>query len=280
MLNPARSYLFVPGNRPDRFAKAVASGADAVIIDLEDAVPFADKTAARNAVAGWLNPQQPVVIRINGVETAWSRDDLTLCRMPGVAAIMLPKTAGIEHLRHVEELLGQKVRILPLVETASGFANALEIARDGAVERLVFGAIDFQLDLGIQGDGEELLYFRSQLVLVSKLAGIGAPVDGINTEIDDPARLRADTQRARRLGFGGKLCIHPKQVPQVNECFRPSAAEVSWAAHILEVAEAAGGAAVADNGQMIDRPVILRAESILREAERAEKGLKRPDVLQ
>jgi len=273
VLNPhleaiPRSYLFVPGNRPDRFAKALASAAHAVIVDLEDAVPAAEKTAARNAVANWLNPAQPVIVRINGVDTNWFRDDVTICHMPGVAAIMLPKTEGIEHLRRVEELLGGSQPILTLIETAQGYANALEIAQDAAVHRLVFGAIDFQLDLGIQGDAEELLYFRSHLVLVSRLAGIAPPVDGINTEIDDPEKLRASTLRARRLGFGGKLCIHPKQIPAVNQCFRPTTEEIAWAKRVLEVAEAASGAAVADNGQMIDRPVILQAERILQEAAR------------
>jgi citrate lyase subunit beta / citryl-CoA lyase len=272
VLKIARSYLFVPGNRPDRFAKACASGADVVIVDLEDAVPFREKTAARNAVAGWVNPDHPVIIRINGVETDWFRNDLTLWHMPGVTAIMLPKTDSVEQLRRVEELLKEKVPILPLIETARGFSNALEIAKEPAVERLVFGAFDFQLDMGIQGDAEELLYFRSQLVLVSRLAGIEAPVDGINTGIDDAERLRADILRARRLGFGGKLCIHPNQVAHVNDLFRPSAEEISWARRVLEVAEAASGAAVADNGQMIDRPIILRAERILREAEKAAQG--------
>jgi citrate lyase subunit beta/citryl-CoA lyase len=277
VLNPAleaipRSYLFVPGNRPDRFAKALASGAHAVIIDLEDAVPAAEKTAARNAVAAALDMRQPVIVRINGVDTDWFRNDVTICRMPGVAAIMLPKTEGVEHLRRVEELLGGSLPILPLIETAQGFANALEIAKDRAVHRLVFGAIDFQLDLGIKGDAEELLFFRSQLVLVSRLAEIAAPVDGINTEIDDPEKLRAATLRARRLGFGGKLCIHPKQVPYVNQCFRPTPEEIAWARRVVEAAGAAGGAAVADGGQMIDRPVILQAERILREAEGVAAG--------
>jgi citrate lyase subunit beta/citryl-CoA lyase len=152
----ARSYLFVPGNRPDRFSKAVASGAHAVIIDLEDAVPAVEKASARDSVAAWLRAAQPVVIRINGVETEWFREDMTVCRMPGVRAILLPKTQGVEHLRRVEALLGDRMPILPLIETAEGFSNALEIARHPAVERLAFGDIDFRLDLGIQGNGEEL----------------------------------------------------------------------------------------------------------------------------
>jgi citrate lyase subunit beta/citryl-CoA lyase len=261
-----RSYLFVPGNRPDRFAKACASGAHAVIIDLEDAVPAAEKNAAREAVANGLNLSRSVLIRINGAETPWFREDVTMCCKPGIEAIMLPKTEGVDHLRRVDGLLGNRLPILPLIETARGFSNVLEIARDAAVRRLVFGALDFQLDLGIQGDRDELLYFRSQLVLVSRLAGIQPPVDGINTEIEDPEPVRADTLRARRLGFGGKLCIHPKQVPYVNACFLPTEEEISWAQRIVAAAAASGGGAVANHGHMVDRPVILRAEQILREA--------------
>jgi len=264
----ARSYLFVPGNRPDRFDKACAAGAGAVIIDLEDAVPPGEKSKARMAVEAWVNPARPVVLRINGVETDWFRDDVTCCRMPGVRAILLPKTDAVEHLRRVEELLGESIPILPLIETARGFANALEIARDRAVERLVFGSLDFQIDLGIPGDEEELLYFRSQLVFVSRLAGIQPPVDGITTAIDQPEQLRADTLRARRMGFGGKLCIHPKQIAIVNECFRPSPEEVARARRIVEAAAAANGAAVALDGQMVDRPVIVKAQRILEESQR------------
>ena len=265
----ARSYLFVPGSRPDRFDKAYAAGAGAVIIDLEDAVPVAEKSKARMAVEAWVNPAHPVVLRINGPATDWFRDDVTCARMPGIQAIMLPKTESIEHLRRVEELLGQSVAILPLIETAQGFMSALEIARDRAVQRLVFGSLDFQLDVGIPGDQEELLYFRSQLVLISRLAGLQPPVDGISTAIDNPEQLRADTLRGRRQGFGGKLCIHPKQVGIVNECFLPTEAEVAWARRVVEAAERSGGAAVAPDGQMVDRPVIAQAQRILEEAGRA-----------
>lgn len=262
----ARSYLFVPGNRPERFDKACASGAGAVIIDLEDAVPPAEKSKARMAVEAWVNPAHPVVVRINGVETDWFRDDITCCRMPGIQAIMLPKAESIDHLRRVEELLRQRIPILALIETACGFANALEIARDHAVQRLIFGSLDFQIDLGIPGDEEELLLFRSQLVYFSRLAGIQPPVDGINTEIDDPDCLRAATLRARRLGFGGKLCIHPKQVGIVNECFRATPDELAWARRVVEAAAAAKGAAVALDGQMVDRPILVKAQRILQEA--------------
>ena len=261
------SYLFVPGNRPDRFAKACAAGADAVIVDLEDAVPPAEKAAARQTVAGWLNPVHPVLLRINSAVTEWFAMDAALCGKPGVAAVLLPKTEGPGDVLRLEELAGRRLPVLPMIETASGFSKALEIAREPSAVRLVFGSLDFQLDLGIHGDTDELLYFRSQLVLVSRLAGIAPPVDGINTEIDDPERLRATTLRAIRLGFGGKLCIHPKQIPHVNACFRPTAEDINWAKRVMEAATASQGAAVAAGGELVDRPIIVRAERILRDAE-------------
>jgi citrate lyase subunit beta / citryl-CoA lyase len=261
-----RSYLFVPGNRPDRFAKACAAGADAVIVDLEDSVPPAEKPAARRAIAAWLSPAQPVNVRINGTATSWFEEDAAICRQAGVAGILLPKTQGEDDVDRLREIAGGDVPILPLIETARGFFNSFEIAQRPRVSRLAFGALDFQLDLGIQGDTDELLYFRSQLVLISRLAGIAPPVDGINTEIDDPERLRATTMRAIRLGFGGKLCIHPKQIAHVNACFRPTDDEVAWAKRVVAAASASGGAAIAAQGEMVDRPVILRAERILRES--------------
>jgi citrate lyase subunit beta / citryl-CoA lyase len=258
-----RSYLFVPGNRPDRYAKALAAGADAVIVDLEDAVPLKDKQSARDALAAWLSLEHPVFIRVNGAESQWFREDLPLCKMPGVAGVLLPKAENPEDIRTVAEHSAPTTPILPLIETARGFWNAYALAQAPNAQRFVFGSIDFQLDLGIQGEDEELLYFRSQLVLVSRIAGLEPPVDGVTTAIDDAERIRGDTLRAKRLGFGAKLCIHPRQVSVVNECFEPSAEEESWAKRIVEAAEAVHGAAVSVDGKMVDRPVIARAEAIL-----------------
>jgi len=261
---PARSYLFVPGNRPERFDKACAAGADAVIVDLEDAVPPADKTAARAAVAAWLTPQRPVLVRINAAGSEWFEDDLALCARPGVAGIVLPKA---EHEEALAALAGAgAAAILPLIESGLGLWNAAALARLPRVERLVFGSIDFSLDLGIQESHETLLHARSQLVLASRVAGIAAPVDGVTTTFDDPARVHADTLRARALGFGGKLCIHPKQVAPVHEAFAPTAAELAWAGRVVAAAEAAQGGAVALDGRMVDRPVILIAQQMLEEA--------------
>ena len=258
---PPRSYLFVPGNRPDRYAKAIAAGADAVIVDLEDAVPPQDKSSARASLAAWLSPEHPVHIRVNGAETQWFREDLAVCK-PGVAGVLLPKAETAEDIRTLANHSGA-APILALIETARGFWNAHALAQAPKVQRFVFGSIDFQLDVGIQGEEEELLYFRSQLVLVSRVAGLEPPVDGVTTAIDDAERIRTDTLRARRLGFGAKLCIHPKQVKLVNEGFEPTAEEKNWAKRVVDVAETVRGAAVSVDGKMVDRPVIARAEAIL-----------------
>ncbi len=260
-----RALLFVPGHRADRFDKALAAGASAVIIDLEDAVAPADKDAARATLAGWLQPKHQVIVRINSADTPWFADDLALCRQPGVAGVMVPKAERTDTLGQVRDA-GARA-LLPLVESAAGMANLDALARAPGVWRLAFGSIDLQVDLGLKDATEdELLPFRLQLVLASRLAGIGAPVDGVSTAIDDAERLARDVARARRLGFGGKLCIHPKQVALVQAGMAPSAAELAWAQRVVDASTAAGGAAVAVDGKMVDRPVLLRAEAILGEA--------------
>lgn len=262
-----RSYLFVPANRPDRFAKAFVSGAHAVIIDLEDAVPPVEKTSVRGAVAAALNPERPVFIRVNGADTPWFRDDLELCRLPGVAGIVLPKAERIDDIFLVE-CAGATRTILPLIETAQGMVNVRVLAQARCVQRLMFGSIDFRLDLGLDGDDDALLFYRSQLVLASRAAGILPPVDGVTLSIDDLDQVSTDAIRARRDGFGAKFCIHPKQVEAVNRCFRPSGEETAWAKRVVEAAAASDGAAVALDGKMVDRPVILKARQILDESMR------------
>jgi citrate lyase subunit beta/citryl-CoA lyase len=265
-----RSYLFVPGNRPDRFDKAFASGADAVIIDLEDAVPPESKVEARAAVARWLAPDREVVVRINAPGTLWFGEDVALCALAGVAAVMVPKAERTADLQRIATVaVGSP--LLPLIESAAGFENARALASVEGVQRLAFGSIDFQVDLGMQGE-DELLAFRSQLVLVSRLAKLAPPADGVTTSIDDVEAVARDTARARRLGFGAKLCIHPRQVEAVNRGFAPTAEEVAWAQRVLDAAAQAQGAAVALDGRMIDKPVILRAQAIVDEAEARSKA--------
>ncbi len=260
------SYLFVPGSRPERFDKAMAAGADAVIIDLEDAVSPVDKDSARASVAAWLSADKPICLRINTSDTDWFASDLALCAHPGVVAVMLPKAAQVADIDRLRKAGAR--RVLPLIESAQGFANLSALAGAEGVERLAFGSIDFAVDLGIEGDDRELDYFRSQLVLASRLAGIAAPIDGVTTAIDDKLVLESETLRGKRFGFGGKLCIHPAQLSVIHASYLPQAAEVDWAERVMVAAAASQGAAVAVDGKMVDRPVILKAERILARAGR------------
>ncbi len=263
----SRSMLFVPGSQPQRFDKAYVTSADMVIIDLEDAVAITDKDIARNYIAGWLSADKRVAIRVNAIGTQWFEDDINLCVMEGVGAVVLPKAEQIEDIQRIRHIVGPDKAILPLVETAIGLSNAVFLAKEQGVQRLLFGSIDFQLDLGISGEKEELLHFRSQLVLASRLAGLTGPVDGVCTVLDDAVLLNQDVSYAKKLGFSGKLCIHPKQVDVVNDGFMPTLAEIVWARAVIEAMDAADGAAVAVDGKMVDKPVLLRAQRVLEHAE-------------
>ncbi|MFN5700418.1 MAG: HpcH/HpaI aldolase/citrate lyase family protein [Betaproteobacteria bacterium] len=269
----ARAALFVPATRADRIPKALASGADVVIVDLEDAVAPQDKDSARAALDVALAHQHrasaaassdgPALwVRVNA-GAPWSDQDLALCaRHAAVQAVMVPKAESAQQMRAAFEACGCKP-LLALIESAEGYARRDEVASHPAVERLAFGSIDFQLDLGISGEGDALLVFRSGLVLASRLAGLPAPLDGVTVEVADPRVVAADAARARALGFGGKLCIHPQQVGPVNAAFSPSPAEIEWAQRVVAACEASAGAAVAVDGKMIDRPVLLRAQALL-----------------
>jgi citrate lyase subunit beta/citryl-CoA lyase len=261
MMN-ARSYLFVPADRPQRFAKALGCGADAVIVDLEDAVAPSAKDAARDMLAQWLaalDGDASIVVRVNGVDSPWFEADCSLAvSSPRVSAVMLPKADGDSPW---DVFHGKAV--LALVETAAGIHALDSIARTPQVRRIAFGSIDLQLDLGIEGDDDELLFFRSELVLASRLANLPPPVDGVCTALNDARALVAHAQRARRFGFGGQLCIHPAQVAAVNAAFRPAAEQLEWARRVVTAAAGADGAAVAVDGKMVDRPVLARAQALL-----------------
>jgi citrate lyase subunit beta/citryl-CoA lyase len=262
-----RTYLFVPGSRPDRFEKAWQSGAHAVILDLEDAVEDTQKDLARENVASWLSRERPVYVRINGTETPWFERDLEVVRMPGVLGIALPKAEHPEQIAQVAAYFTGEALVLPIIETALGVWNVRELAQAPRVERLAFGSIDFQLDTGITGEQEELLYARSRLVLASRITGLLPPIDGVTMALDDLVRLQDDVARARRLGFGGKLCIHPKQVDAINRGFAPTVSERAWARRILKAADASRAGALQLDGELVDRPVIERARSILAQAD-------------
>lgn len=264
------SYLFVPANRPERFSKAINSGANAVIIDLEDAVGAEDKSVGRNALTNWLDSagarenSVPILVRVNCVRSGCFGDDLRACRRPDVAGVVLPKAERVDDIASASA----GAPVFPIVETALGFSRVAELAAGPRVQRLLFGAIDFKHDMGIDGDQDELLFFRSQIVLASRIAGILSPVDGVTTEIDDLGKIGSDAAYTKRLGFGGKLCIHPNQVPIVNQIFVPSENELKWANRILAAAEGARGGAVALDGRLIDRPMVLTAKRIIEDFNR------------
>jgi citrate lyase subunit beta/citryl-CoA lyase len=266
-MQPPRSYLFVPGDRPERFAKALASGADAVVLDLEDAVLPAAKNAARESVANFLlgtDQVERLVIRINDESSSGFEADLQMLASAQAAAVMLPKAERAATVAHIRSAC-PAIAVLPLVETARGMLAALALAEAPGVQRLVFGTIDYALDLDLGPQPEALDAGHAQLALVSRAAGIAAPVAGVTTAIDDEALLLADTARARRHGFGAKLCIHPKQVAAVHAAFAPAPADVAWAHRVLAAAEGAPGAVQLD-GRMVDKPVIERARRILARA--------------
>ncbi|WDD92656.1 CoA ester lyase [Burkholderia sp. FERM BP-3421] len=268
----ARSLLFVPANRPERFAKALESAADCVIIDLEDAVAADGKDRARAQLAQHLprltsGQRWRTLVRVNAVDTAWHAADLALLRdwtMHGVT-VMLPKSEDAHALRRVAEQLGAHARLVALVESLAGLDAADTLARDPQVARLAFGHLDFQLDLGMRAspDEAELAFARNALVAASRRARLPAPIDGVTTRTDDAERLAADARRARAFGFGGKLCIHPAQVAGVNEVMGYSADEQAWAHRVIEEAARHGGAAFSLDGRMVDLPVIRLAETIV-----------------
>lgn len=261
MVELIRAPLFVPATRPDRFAKAAGSGTDAVILDLEDAVAPDQKAAARAALdAGFTG--LPVLVRINAGGTEWHAEDLAAVRALRPAAVILPKAEDAAELAGLTaELDG--VPLIALVETGRGLANARAIAAAPGVYRLAFGSIDFCADLGCAHERDILLPVRLELVLASRLAGIAAPLDGVTVRLDTPGAAKDDVLHARALGMSGKLCIHPRQIAEVQEGFAPSAEELAWARRVL----ASGDGAVSVDGQMVDEPVRIRARSILGDRE-------------
>lgn len=263
VMKSARSYLFVPANRVERFEKALNTDADAVIIDLEDAVPLELKQSSRDALAAWLqnHPEYQVMIRVNSSQTEWFLADIELAKFPNVSAIVLPKTESGTEIEAVLKI--REIGIFPLIETPLGFANVRQIACTKQVIALMFGTIDFQLEMNMNGGYLELLSFRNEIVLASQLAKIQAPVDGVTVDFKNEDVIQLETQQAKNLGFAGKLCIHPNQVNLVNQTFNPSSQEITWAKQIMQAIKETKGQTVSLNGKMIDLPVILQAQKII-----------------
>ncbi|MGE0097171.1 MAG: CoA ester lyase [Hydrogenophaga sp.] len=270
----ARTFLFLPADRMERLDKALASGAHMVVLDLEDAVAPAVKAQARTALTEhWCRLDEAararIAIRINATETPWHAEDVAMLqhlRPSGPGAVMLAKTESVAQLDALALQIGA-IALLALVESAEGLAALDGIARMPAVARLVFGHLDFQVDLGMQCDAEEreLDSVRLAFVCAARRAGLPGPVDGVTIDLHDPARLADDTRRSRRFGFTGKLCIHPNQIDTVNASLGPTPDQIDWARRVLAAASVQQTGAFQFEGAMVDAPVLARARRLLGE---------------
>lgn len=267
-----RSMLFVPGTRPDRFASAMASGADAIVFDLEDSVDPGRKAEARTAVAAFLSQLSSVptalFVRINTSGSGWYVQDLeSVGGLKSIHGVVLPKTETPAQVTATVLAIASG-RVIPLIETARGVLNAQAIAAAGdSMPALLFGAEDLTAQIGIPRtiDGDELVFARSQVVLAATAAGVDA-IDAVFTNITALDDLRRDALRARALGFRGKMAIHPDQIPVIHDVFSPSPAELAHAQRIVDAfdrAQAQGEAVIRLDNRMIDMPVVVRARRVL-----------------
>ncbi|MDQ0607499.1 citrate lyase subunit beta/citryl-CoA lyase [Variovorax sp. W1I1] len=270
----ARTFLFVPADRPERHARALAAGTGGVIVDLEDAVAPERKASAREGLAASFGAlpeagRQRLLVRINASGTPWHDDDRTavaaLVAQGLIAGVVLPKAERAGDLRQLAEAIGATGLLVPLIESAAGLAAVDELATAPQVLRLAFGNLDFQADVGLACDADEteLVPVRLALLLATRRAGLHASIDGVTADWRDPQRLAADTARARRGGFGAKLCIHPDQVAPVHAALGPTADELAWAHRVIDAIRSAGGGVVSLDGRMVDAPVVRLAERLL-----------------
>ena len=256
-----RSWLFAPGHVARYVDKAFRSDADAVLLDLEDAVPPDLRAPARQAVHR-VASERACWVRINPAGTIEA--DRDIAALGGVVAgFRVPKVQGAEDVRWVAER-APGVRIDCTIESARGVIAALEIASTPGCSLLSFGGIDFAADIGIDGGSTETLYARSAVVVAARAAGISPPSDGIYPNLDDDAGLRRSAEDARRLGFCGKAAIHPKQVSIINEVFATSEAQLMWAKRVIAAFEASAGQATKlEDGEFVDLAVVRRARQLL-----------------
>ncbi|MDP3983389.1 MAG: CoA ester lyase, partial [Acidimicrobiia bacterium] len=266
-----RSYLYVPGDRAQVLAKAPTRGADALIVDLEDAVPLAAKEAARSTVAAWLaglegEDRRPEVwVRVNNHPDLLARDLEAVGSSPALAGVVIPKVDGPEVLEEVDRILPDGVAIQVMVETARGVLVLPRLAKAPRVLRLQLGEADLSADLGmtLSVDGAELAPVRLEVVIASAAAGLERPVAPVSTDYRDLASFEASTLALRRLGFGARAAIHPAQVAVINRAFTPSDDEVMQARELLDRAE---GAAAAGTGVFLDSAGRMVDEAVLRAA--------------
>jgi citrate lyase subunit beta/citryl-CoA lyase len=273
-----RTYLFTPGNHPRRVEKALQLDADVVILDLEDAVAIAEKVATRNIVKEILTRPRSggAFVRVNAYDTTYCYGDICAVVGEGLDGIMLPKLESVEDLKSVDWLISNLERergfeigsidLLPIIETAKGAANLRDMVQaNSRVKRFAFGAGDYTRDLGMEWSlaEDELLPIRSEMVLASRLGGLEPPLDTVFIHIKEHEAFRASCENVRGLGFQGKMCIHPDQVPVTNEVFTPTADSITWSEKIVaefEKAEAEGLASIQIDGYFVDYPIVEKAQ--------------------
>ena len=291
---PFRTMLFVPASHPRRVEKALALEADAVILDLEDAVAHSEKSASRAAVAEALQAPRKGqgYTRINGYDTALCYGDLMAVVAPGLDGVVLPKVESAAQLASVDWLIAQLERerglpdgaidVIPIIETGSGVAAARAIAAAGTrVRRLSFGAGDYSRDMGIRWtlDEAEMAPARAEIVLASRLAGLEPPVDSVWAHVRDVDGLRRSAERVRDMGFQGKFCIHPNQIAPVNDVFTPTREDVVHAERVVSAfreAEAAGSASIEVDGSLVDYSIVETAQRTLDLIARLRTGDEHP----
>lgn len=288
-----RTALFVPGTRLDRVSKALASGADAVIVDLEDAVPLSRKSEIRREVARFLKEKgdPKIMVRVNGPDSAFFADDIAQIATATLLTIIVPKVESVEDIAAIHKVLLEsekenglvsgQIEIIGLIETAKAVDDISHIVHARTdpqrLRTVAFGAADYTADLGIEitRDGVELLYARSRLPIACRAAGLEPPLDTpFMTDLKDLDALEAEALKAKQLGFQGKLCIHPNQIARVNRIFSPKPEEIHHARLVVEAfekAEAAGQGAIQLDGKFVDYPVVARARRILQLAAILEK---------
>jgi citrate lyase subunit beta/citryl-CoA lyase len=283
-----RSFLFAPGNHPRKVGKVFGAGADAVLLDLEDAVAISEKEAARPAVVAAMRGARSArgFVRVNGIDTRWCAEDVAVVVGPWLDGLVLPKAESATQLRELSAMVAVAERragmpegaleIMPIVETAAGVEAAHEVAAaDPRVRRLALGGADYTSDLDLEWTAEEreFDYARARLAHASRVAGIEPPVDTVVVQVRDLERFRQSARNGRRMGFAGKLCIHPDQVGPCHEVFTPAPSEVARARAVVaafEAAEAGGSASIQLDGQFIDYPIVERARRILALASRVD----------
>jgi citrate lyase subunit beta / citryl-CoA lyase len=276
LIAAARSFLYVPGDRPDRIAKALAGDADAVVIDLEDAVAQHQKAEARAATARVLQSPtpNPTWVRINGLDTGLAEDDVRAVASAHLTGVRIPKCESADQVRTVARWLRESApcaRIQCLIETAVGVENAFEIARsDPSVSSISLGETDLAIDLGVT-DGQTMAWVRARVVVASRaVPSLNPPSQSVSTDLHDLAALERTTREAITEGFFGRSAIHPRQVPVINRCYAPDPEEVSEAQDVLRATvKTTAGAFVLPNGRFVDAAVVRRANAVLAAADRA-----------